>query len=207
MSRVTAMSELISYRLSKTAANRIPIRAIVRGVPIYIGGEQEGASGILDTGFLSNIPDAIKQTGADVETLRNEIFTAANFGAGTQNKEAVEFYVDVMIPFLKDWNSFASDHTHGWDKFADNFIIFGGLSSWNSINQYRRRLVDIRTAAEKIIDFKSPAPQGPSVNLVQQAANQATKAVQAIWSVLKWVIITITIAGAILAVIYIGGAM
>ncbi len=205
MNRLDAMTGLINYRLSKTVRNP-PVRAMVRGVPIYIGVDQEGATGVADSGFLSNVPDAIRQTGADVETLRNEVFTAANFG-GVQNKEASDFYVNVIVPFLKDWNDFAYSHTHGWDKFADNWIILGGLASWNSINQYRRRLVEIRKAAEKFIEFKSPSPLGPSENLIQQAANQAKLATEALWKVLKWVIIFVTGAVSILAVIYIGGAM
>ena len=219
MNRVAAMSELVSYRLSKTVRNRPPTTAMIRGIPIYIGGEdktQEGATGIFDTGVLANIPDAIQQTNSDVQTLVNEVFNTAytldysRDKHGTTvvaNKEASDFYVNVIIPFLKDWNSFAYEHTHGWGKFKDNWVVLGGLSSWNSLNQYRRRLVDIRQASSKIVDFKSPEPAGPSVNLGQRALDQATAASKEIWKVLKVVIIVVTIAVGILAVIYIGGAM
>lgn len=195
MNRLDAMSGLISYRLSKTVNNRpSPMKAMVRGVPIYIGADdgrkgQQGATGLLDTGFLSNIPDAIQQTNTDIEVLRNEVYSAANFGAGVQNKQVVDFYVNVIVPFLKDWNQFSWNHTHGWRKFADNWITFGGLSSWNSVNEYRQRLLDIRDSAEKIINFTSPRPAGPSVSYPEKAGEAAAGAIREVWKVLKWVLI------------------
>ena len=207
MNRLDAMTGLISYRLSKTVSNRpLPIRAMVRGVPIYIGADdsslQQGATGIFDTGVLSNIPDAIQQTNADVETLRNEVYTTANFG-GVQNKEAAEFYVNTIVPFLKDWNNFSYKHTHGWNKFADNWIILGGLSSWNSLNQYRQRLLDIRKASEGFISYKSPSPAGPSQNLAARAAADAQAAAKAMFGLVK-VILIIAIIGLSIGLIMYG---
>lgn len=196
MNRVDAMSGLISHRLSKTATHA-PIRAMVRGVPIYISGDQQGAAGILDTGFLANIREGIEQTNADVETLRNEVYTAAQFGGPTsdRNVQAIrEYYTDVVVPFLKDWNKFVSNHSHGWGKFKDNFVILGGLSSWNSLNQYRQRILDIRKAAEGFINFKAPAPAGPSVNMVGKAYDKVESATQEIWKVVKWVVIIAVVA-------------
>jgi len=207
MNRLDAMTGLINHRLSKTVSNRPPpIRATVRGVPIYIGGDesgQQGATGILDTGVLSNVPDAIKQTNADVNTLLNEVFSAAytieNGKTVVANSDAANFYINVLIPFYKDWGSFAYEHTHGWGKFKDNWIVLGGLSSWNSVNQYRQRVLDIRKSAEKFVNFQAPAPAGPSQN---QLDYLVAGPIREIWKVVKWVVIIAIVAIGITIVLY-----
>jgi len=205
MNRLDAMSGLISHRLSKTVNNRPSITAMIRGVPIYIGGDdddkkyQQGGTGILDTGFLANISDAIQQTDADMETLAREVLTAAN---ETHSSELINYYADVIGPLIGDWSKFKYTHTRGWGKFKDNFIIFGGLSTWNSVNQYRQRLLDTRKSAEEFMSFKSPSPAGPSTNQLGKAYDEAKKASEAIWRVIKWVVIIAVVAIGLSVVIY-----
>jgi hypothetical protein len=111
--------------------------------------------------------------------------------------------MDIFVPFLKDWNKFSYDHTHGWRKFGDNFITFGGLSAWNSLNQYRQRILDIRQAAEaQGFELQSPQPAGPSVNMIELLARQAALASQEIWKVLKIVIIIGAIAIGVGLILY-----
>jgi len=208
-----AMTGLINYRLSKTRVNLVPVYANIRGVPIIIGADPEkptpfyGGAGWAGTALFANIPDAIQQTQSDIETFRNEVFTVANFGGSPLNKPVSDYYVNVVIPFLRDWNEFADKHSHGWSKLWDNFIIGSGFSTWHSLNQYRQRLLDMRKSAEAIMTFNAPKPIGPNIDIVQQGLNKAADAGIAIWDVLKYVIIIGTVAVAILTVIYIGGAM
>lgn len=205
MRRVDAMTNLINHkRLSKTVISRNPTWELVRGIPIHVGADDPqnpeanpnkifyGGSGLWGTGILANIPDAIIQTASDIEILKNEVYSAANFPVSdpTYNKQAGEYYINVIIPFIKDWNSFANKHGSGWSKLGDWFIA-SGLSTWHSINQYRERLLDIRKAAEaaNFMQFKAPRPIGPNVDIIQQGLNKAAKAGQEIWDIAKIVII------------------
>lgn len=210
MNRIQAMAGLISHRLSKTGTiSLVPIRGNIRGVPIIIGADKPspsfGGSGLGGTALFANIPDGIQQTNSDVETFRNEVFTSAGFGESYVPNAIGNYYVDVVIPFLKDWNQFAYKHTHGWSKFLDNFFLGPGPATWHSLNEYRQRLLDMRNAAEKLMTFNAPKPAGPNVDSAQQALNKAADAGAEIWDILKYVIIIGAIAIGVGVVIFLAG--
>jgi hypothetical protein len=191
-----AMTGLISHRLSKTAT-KSPVRGYIRGIPMYIGAEESsaedkffGASGIAGTGIFANIPDAIRMTGGDIESLQRQLFTAAYPGS----LDAQNFYLTVMIPFADDWNAFQYKHNHGFSWLADNFI-FSGLSTWHSNS----------AVAQGFLNKSAPKPAGPNVDIIQQGANKAVGGLEAIWSVLKWILIVGGIAISIGLMLYLGG--
>lgn len=215
MNRVEAMTGLINNRFSKTMINHIPLRGNIRGIPIYIGAEEQqkpifggSGSGWGGSWFLANLEDAIQQTRSDIETFRNEIYTTANFPASSTsyNKVAGDYYVNVVVPYLKDWNEFAYKHTHGWSKFLDNFMLGGGVSTWHSLNEYRQRLLDIRNAAEASgFSFMAPRPNGPNLDIIDELTHKMANIGREVWDLGKWILMIGAVAIGIAVIILILG--
>jgi hypothetical protein len=207
MNRMEAMTGLINYRLSKTVVNKVPVFANVRGIPIIIGADDSdtegrffGGSGIAGTGILANLKDAIRQTRGDIETFRNMVYLKAYPDTKDPtypgDKKAQDFYSGAIGPFIDDWNEFEKNHTHFPDKFWDNFIFFGGLSTWHSLNEYRKRLQDLYTSAvsQGFLSSDAPKPAGPNIDVITDAMNDAKKAAIKVWDTAKWVLIILSVA-------------
>jgi hypothetical protein len=206
-----AMTGLINHRLSKTMINHVPVFSNVRGVSIIVGADNKliigddekdkpedrffGGSGLAGTGVLANLKDAIRMTRGDVESLRNQLFL--NAFPDTKDprypgdKKAQDFYAGTLGPFIDDWNQFESVHTSMPDKFWDNFIFFGGISTWHSLNEYRKRLLDIYNSAvaQGFLSTSAPKPAGPNVDVITRGLNTAADATMEVWKTLKYVLI------------------
>lgn len=77
-----------------------------------------------------------------------------------QQKVMDTWFNTVWLPFWKSWNSFFDDHGNKWGLLNWWHNFWG--SAWDQVQDYRRRLAEMRVSAEAAgYRFQAPAPTAP----------------------------------------------